>query len=447
VSDPDIVDLDALIAAGEGATVEFKASLRYDLETGNVNKELTKGVAKTMAGFLNAHGGTLLIGVHDDGCVGGIETDIATLSRRQDLDGFQQTLRMVLGRHLGVEVTPSVRVAFVEKNGLTVACVRCDGWHQPVFFQDGERLEFYVRDGNLTRPLDVRASYQYIAYRWAADTVVDPSRVKELVAEALRELGANQGEEGMLAPTPPQETLVALPESEAPSAQSEGAMAAPTEEADGLSLTTPGGLEAVLAEVVELVESDVVGEAAAVVGVGALEPEPLEPREVPPPWLRVATRRVLNLFLRQLASSHGWKRLYIISPWISELAEGASLSFDVLLQRLVEDGTTVYLVTRPPEEPWHEAAVARFAETGRANVAFVPDLHVKLYTALTNQGAFAMLGSANFTQQSLSNREIGLLVNAYLEGKRVVKDLNYEASQIYRMPGRTLAHKANFRAA
>ena len=58
-----------------------------------------------------------------------------------------------------------------------------------------------------------------------------------------------------------------------------------------------------------------------------------------------------------------------------------------------------------------------------------------------------MLGSANFTQQSLSNREIGLLVNAYLEGKRVVKDLNYEASQIYRMPGRTLAHKANFRAA
>jgi hypothetical protein len=168
---------------------------------------------------------------------------------------------------------------------------------------------------------------------------------------------------------------------------------------------------------------------------------------VPPPWLRVATRRVLNLFLQQLASSHGWKRLYIISPWISELAEGSSLSFDLLLRRLKEDGTTVYLVTRPPEEPWHEAAVARLAETGRVNVAFVPDLHVKLYTALTSQGAFAMLGSANFTQQSLSNREIGLLVNAYLDGKRVVKDLNYEASQIYRMPGRKLAYKADFRAA
>jgi hypothetical protein len=58
-----------------------------------------------------------------------------------------------------------------------------------------------------------------------------------------------------------------------------------------------------------------------------------------------------------------------------------------------------------------------------------------------------MLSSANFTQQSFNNREIGLLVNAYLEGRRVVKDLNNEASQIYRMPGRSLAYKADFRAA
>jgi hypothetical protein len=404
-----------------------------------------------MAGFLNAHGGSLLIGVSDDGGVGGIEADIATLSRR-DLDGFQQTLRMALGKHLGIEVTPSIRVTFHKKGGLTVACVQCGGWHQPIFFQDGERLEFYVRDGNLTRPLDVRASYQYIAYRWPADTVVDPSRVKEFVADALRELGALTGpaEEGVEAPTPQPGAWSASPEGDARIRPSEESGYQSSEGVAGPGVAGPAGVDDAAGDRPQVAESDLAGDAAAAIaaaGAEAVEPGLLGPGEVPPPWLRVATRRVLNLFLQQLASSHGWKRLYIISPWISELAEGSSLSFDLLLRRLKEDGTTVYLVTRPPEEPWHEAAVARLAETGRVNVAFVPDLHVKLYTALTSQGAFAMLGSANFTQQSLSNREIGLLVNAYLDGKRVVKDLNYEASQIYRMPGRKLAYKADFRAA
>ena len=65
---------------------------------------------------------------------------------------------------------------------------------------------------------------------------------------------------------------------------------------------------------------------------------------------------------------------------------------------------------------------------------------------MTAQGEFAMLGSANFTQQSLTtNREIGLLVNAYEDGRRVVRDLTSEAREIYRMPNRTLAHKADCR--
>jgi hypothetical protein len=434
--EPDIVDVDALIAAGEGVKIEFKSSLRCDLDTGNVNRELTKVVAKAMAGFLNAHGGTLLIGIGDDGSVTGIEADIATLSRK-GLDGFQQTLRMALGKYLGIEVTPSISVAFLEKDGRTVASVECSEWHQPVFFQDGEKLEFYVRDGNLTRPLDVRASYEYIAYRWPGGAT-DVSSVKELVADALRELGG-----------------VAVDEDDSVSPPMGGATSARPEEVAGAQPEDPlpSPLEAVEdATYSPRFTEEENAEASSEVAVAAEEIKAIEPilrgaGEVPPPWLRVATRRVLNLFLRQLAASSGWKRLYIISPWISEITEGASLPFDLLLRRLKEDRTTVYVVTRPPEERWHEIAIARLADTGRANIAFVSDLHVKLYTAVTSQGAFAMLGSANFTQQSLTNREIGLLVNAYLEGKGVVRELDLEASQIYRMPGRILAHKADFRAA
>jgi hypothetical protein len=153
----------------------------------------------------------------------------------------------------------------------------------------------------------------------------------------------------------------------------------------------------------------------------------------------------LNLFLHQLATTTGWKRVHIISPWISDLTEGAALSFDSLLRRFREDSTTVYVVTRPPEELWHKVAIDRLAQTKRANIVFVQDLHVKLYVAVTSQGEFAMLGSANFTQNSFVNREIGLLVNAYSDGRSVVRDLDMEARDIYRTPGRRLVHRAEFR--
>ena len=81
-----------LIARGESSSLEFKSSLRYDRERGVVNKELTKAVAKTIAGFLNGEGGTLLLGVSDEGGITGIEDDLATL-RRPNADGFEQNLR------------------------------------------------------------------------------------------------------------------------------------------------------------------------------------------------------------------------------------------------------------------------------------------------------------------------------------------------------------------
>ena len=82
--------------------------------------------------------------------------------------------------------------------------------------------------------------------------------------------------------------------------------------------------------------------------------------------------------------------------------------------------------------------------TNRANIATVPELHAKLYSASTPEGAFALVGSANFTKTSGENREIGLLVSSFMEGKQVVKALDREASEVYRTPSRTLIHRAQF---
>lgn len=155
-------------------------------------------------------------------------------------------------------------------------------------------------------------------------------------------------------------------------------------------------------------------------------------------WLRIATRRVLASFLESLARSHGWKKIFVISPWISEFGEAGGMTFPQLLKRLKDDDATAYVVCRPPAHPWHRSALEQIAATGKANIALVPSLHTKLYCADTDQGSFALIGSANLTEQSLWNREIGVLIRGTGTGKKIVRDLAYEASDIYRSPDREL---------
>ncbi len=409
-------ELRRLIAAGEGAQLEFKSSFRHDFKTGNVNKQLTKAVARTIAGFLNTNGGTLLIGVADDGEIIGLERDIASLPRHKNNDGFEIMLRNAFRLHLGVEISPEIAVAFVPIDDKFVARVHCKKHSNPVYLQDGDKPEFYVRDGNATQLLDVRAAYRYSRKHFSSDVPVTRSDVRDIVRDELRQEGA---------------TVRRRPKEERCVSRTRVAGRRLME-----FFRKPRNLEITPATSRDIVQE--LRQQDAVV----TQPPPTPDVDQPPPWLEVTSRRVIDLFLRTLARSVGWKRIYIVSPWISAI--NASITFDSLLDRLKEDGTTVYLVTRPPVLSWHEEAIARLGETGRANIALVPNLHAKLYTASTSNGSFALIGSANFTQKSLVGYEIGVLINAFSDGKRVVAELNYEAAQIYRTPGRQLLYKAIF---
>jgi Putative DNA-binding domain len=53
-----------LIADGESETVEFKSTARYNAHTGQADPRLEHVVLKTIAGFANGSGGTLLVGVN-----------------------------------------------------------------------------------------------------------------------------------------------------------------------------------------------------------------------------------------------------------------------------------------------------------------------------------------------------------------------------------------------
>jgi hypothetical protein len=154
-----------LVKMGESPTLEFKASMRWDYRQQQINKALQRVVAKTTAGFMNTEGGTLLIGVTDDGAIVGIENDLKTLSR-SDQDGYERALRQVLSDGLGAEFSYLVRSKYETADDATVAVLQVEPSPKPVYVGNGGSSEFYIRVGTSTKPLDMQASHDYIKMHW-----------------------------------------------------------------------------------------------------------------------------------------------------------------------------------------------------------------------------------------------------------------------------------------
>ncbi len=150
-----------LIAGGETGAVEFKSTLRMNLHTGQIDDKIQVSVLKTVAGFLNAKGGTLLIGVADDGEILGL-----------DADGFQSEDK--LGLHLinlvrdrmGEVFLPYIHPHFQDQNGGRVLAIRCEKGPKAAFLKDGNLQRFFVRGGNATAELSGASVTDYVKQRF-----------------------------------------------------------------------------------------------------------------------------------------------------------------------------------------------------------------------------------------------------------------------------------------
>ena len=158
-------DLRQTIAGGESATLEFKATLRWDLRESRVNRSLEAVVIKTVAGYLNGQGGTLLIGVADNGAIIGLENDYSTL-KKPGRDGFEQALMTSVATKLGADACHCVQAVFHSVEGHDVCRVIASPANRPVYVRDGETPKLYVRTGVSTRELNVQEAIDYTAARW-----------------------------------------------------------------------------------------------------------------------------------------------------------------------------------------------------------------------------------------------------------------------------------------
>ncbi len=155
-SQPKEITTSELIASGEGHTVEFKSTARWNLHTAQADPKLEHLILKTVCGFLNAEGGSLFIGVDDEGNILGIDKDLATLGHKANMDGYELFLRQLLETGLSVPTAATVRIGFEAIGGHELCVVRASASGKPVFAKPvkgqggADASEFWVRIGNQT---------------------------------------------------------------------------------------------------------------------------------------------------------------------------------------------------------------------------------------------------------------------------------------------------------
>ena len=164
-SDPELM---ALIAGGESRDLEFKERTLRTGKTGRGGGEGAFGILRSVAGFMNsASGGTLLIGVCDDGSIRGIEDEYELADKgKGNWDGYQLFLGSRLRSRLDTQnpfLYYRIERRRVQQHDVCMVTVKPAA--APVYLD--KRL--YVRSGNQTIELLGPDLINYVATRWKKD--------------------------------------------------------------------------------------------------------------------------------------------------------------------------------------------------------------------------------------------------------------------------------------
>ncbi len=141
--------------------MEFKSSLRVNLHTMKPDVKIEHAVLKTLAAFLNTHGGTLVIGVDDKGTPLGLEND-----GFQNEDKMGQHLANLIRDRLGAHHTFCLHPRFMEYEGKRVLVIGCDPAKSPAYVKDGKADYFYVRTSGTTAELPASKIHDYVKQRF-----------------------------------------------------------------------------------------------------------------------------------------------------------------------------------------------------------------------------------------------------------------------------------------
>ncbi len=147
----------SLIRQGESKTLEFKESLSLDIKRSINDKSYTvkkePGIEltslKTIAGFINSDGGTLLIGVSDNGTISGLNDELKAFHKDNN-DKLLLHFKNIIYSKIGAEFYPYFNSRLINIQNKKILVVDCKKSDDPCLL-DGQ--DFYVRTNPATDKL------------------------------------------------------------------------------------------------------------------------------------------------------------------------------------------------------------------------------------------------------------------------------------------------------
>jgi hypothetical protein len=161
--DPKIINL---ITQGESNHLEFKSTARWNLRENKKDSAMEHEIVKTIAAFLNTNGGTLLIGVDDDGVPIGLQYDYKTLKKKNN-DGYMLFLNHdLLLREIGKNYGTLFQISFHKISGQDVCRVIVQPSPSPVFVKVNDKSGkeescFFIRSNNSSVKLALKEAVNY----------------------------------------------------------------------------------------------------------------------------------------------------------------------------------------------------------------------------------------------------------------------------------------------
>lgn len=150
-----------IIKNGESQLLEFKSTLLWDNKKKAPNKDIQHSIMKTISGFMNTQGGTLIIGVDDKKNVVGLTNDLKNM-KRKDLDGFENFFNMIFTNMIGLEFRHYIDISFEKINKKNICVIKVKPSTKPVYLKEQKNESFYIRAGNATHPLRISEATRYI---------------------------------------------------------------------------------------------------------------------------------------------------------------------------------------------------------------------------------------------------------------------------------------------
>jgi hypothetical protein len=151
---------------GEDNFTEFKSSLRYCLRQNKPMDYIEHSILKTINAFLNSEGGTLIIGVDDDGNALGLDKDYNSFSKIGK-DSFLLHFDNLIINTLGKEQQADLNIKFEKVDDKEFAVVEVSSSNKPVFLANKGKKEFYVRHAASSQAYDISEAYEYINKHWS----------------------------------------------------------------------------------------------------------------------------------------------------------------------------------------------------------------------------------------------------------------------------------------